>query len=232
MSFTDRSKREIQIKPISIGVLMIMYTSIVFFSTMLVYWLMLTFSFLLLVVMKKKKAMSVALFYILLFGLIMIVSNKCVITGWIGSLYTMGLIILKLFPLWILAVVLSSFGTSIMICSLRKLHLPNALCIGVSIFFRFIPEYREYLSEIREGLKVRGMGFSIMRPIHSLEIYLVPMIYKAFETGEILTCALITKGIEYDCKKTSYEDLSFTWKDYSVIFIGLIFMGITIWQKI
>ena len=99
-------------------------------------------------------------------------------------------------------------------------------------FFRFIPEYREYLSEIREGLKVRGMGFSIMRPIHSLEIYLVPMIYKAFETGEILTCALITKGIEYDCKKTSYEDLSFTWKDYSVIFIGLIFMGITIWQKI
>ena len=211
MSFTDRSKREIQIKPISIGVLMIMYTSIVFFSTMLVYWLMLTFSFLLLVVMKKKKAMSVALFYILLFGLIMIVSNKCVITGWIGSLYTMGLIILKLFPLWILAVVLSSFGTSIMIYSLRKLHLPNALCIGVSIFFRFIPEYREYLSEIRVGLKVRG---------------------KAFETGEILTCALITKGIEYDCKKTSYEDLSFTWKDYSVIFIGLIFMGITIWQKI
>ena len=86
MSFTDRSKREIQIKPISIGILMIMYTSIVFFSTMLVYWLMLAFSFLLLVVMKKKKAMSVALFYILLFGLIMIVSNKCVITGWIGYL--------------------------------------------------------------------------------------------------------------------------------------------------
>lgn len=45
------------------------------------------------------------------------------------------------------------------------------------------------------------MGLSIVRPIHSVEIYLVPMIYKAFETGEILSCALITKGIEYDCKK-------------------------------
>ena len=76
------------------------------------------------------------------------------------------------------------------------------------------------------------MGLSIVRPIHSVEIYLVPMIYKAFETGEILSCALITKGIEYDCKKTSYEDLSFTWKDYSIILVGFVFLGITIWQKL
>lgn len=193
---------------------------------------MLVFSFLLLVAMKKKNAISFVIFYVLLLGLISIVSNKCVISGWVGSLYTMGLIILKLFPLWILAAVLSSFGTSTMIYSLRQLHLPNSLCIGVSVFFRFIPEYREYLLEIREGLKARRMGLSIRRPIHSLEIYLVPMIYKAFETGEILTCALLTKGIEYDCKKTSYDDLTLTWKDYCIIFVGLVFMGITIWQKI
>lgn len=42
----------------------------------------------------------------------------------------------------------------------------------------------------------------------------------------------IGKGIEYDCKKTSYEDLSFTWEDYSIILVGLVFLGITIWQKV
>ncbi|EHI55491.1 hypothetical protein HMPREF9333_01206 [Johnsonella ignava ATCC 51276] len=230
--FVDNVKRKIQIKPISIGVLMVIYTSIVFFSTMLVYWLMLLFSFVLLIAVKKKKSISLFIFYIILFGLISLVSSKCTISGWIGSIYTMGLIILKLFPLWTLAVILSSFGTSAIIYSLRSLQLPISLCIGVAIFFRFIPEYRAYLSEINEGLKTRNMGLSIIRPIHSLEIYLVPMIYKAFETGEILSCALITKGIEYDCKKTSYEDLSFTWKDYGIILVGLVFLGITIWKKL
>ena len=230
--FVDNVKRKIQIKPISIGVLMVIYTSIVFFSTMLVYWLMLLFSFVLLIAVKKKKSISLFIFYIILFGLISLVSSKCTISGWIGSIYTMGLIILKLFPLWTLAVILSSFGTSVIIYSLRSLRLPISLCIGVAIFFRFIPEYRAYLSEINEGLKTRNMGLSIIRPIHSLEIYLVPMIYKAFETGEILSCALITKGIEYDCKKTSYEDLSFTWKDYGIILVGLVFLGITIWKKL
>src|SRR3712207_1106724 len=225
-------KGSMKIRPISIGILMILYTSIVFLSTMLVYWLMLTFSFILMILVKKKKAFLFLMVYIILMVIINIISKCCIISGWIGSLYTMGLIILKLFPLWNLAAIISNFSTSTMIHSLRLLHLPNSLCIGVAIFFRFIPEYREYLSEIREGLKTRNMGLSLLRPIHSLEIYLVPMIYKAFETGEILTCALITKGIEYDCKKTSYEDLSFTWKDYGVILVGIIFVGITIWQKV
>ncbi len=69
-----------------------------------------------------------------------------------------------------------------MVYSLRSINLPNTLCIGVAIFFRFIPEYKEYLSASREGLKARNMEISIFRPIHSLEIYLVPMLYKAFES--------------------------------------------------
>ena len=114
----------------------------------------------------------------------------------------------------------------------RKIGIDGGIGIGITVFFRFIPEYREYLSEIREGLKARNIEITVFRPIHSLEVYLVPMIYKAFETGETLSCALITKGIEYDCKKTSYQDLSFTWRDYAVILVGLILLGITICQKL
>lgn len=193
---------------------------------------MLFFSFFLLVIIKKKKAIPIFIFYVALLGIVVLVSSKFTFSGWIGAIYTMGLIVLKLFPIWILAAILSSFGTSVMIYSLRSLHLPYPLCIGAAIFFRFIPEYRDYLSEIKEGLKARSIGLSITRPIRSLEIYLVPMIYKAFETGEILSCALITKGIEYNCRKTSYEDITLTWKDYGVILVGIIFLGITIWQKL
>lgn len=210
---------------------MIIYTSILFFSEMLVYWVMTLFSFILLFFVNRKKAFSFITVYILVFALIRIM-NFLTLSGWIGSVYTMALIVVKLFPLWILVGIIMEFNTSEIIASLRKLKLPNNLCVGVSIFIRFIPEYRNYLKEIKEGLKVRNISFNIVKPLQSFEMYLVPLIYKAFDTANILTCSLITKGIEFDCEKTSYVDLSLTWRDYAVIIAGMGFIGITVWEKL
>ena len=227
MNFENR----LFLKPITIGVLMIIYTSILFFSEMLVYWVMTLFSFILLFFVNRKKAFSFITVYILVLALIRIM-NFLTLSGWIGSVYTMALIVVKLFPLWILVGIIMEFNTSEIIASLRKLKLPNNLCVGVSIFIRFIPEYRNYLKEIKEGLKVRNISFNIFKPLQSFEMYLVPLIYKAFDTANILTCSLITKGIEFDCEKTSYVDLSLTWRDYAVIIAGMGFIGITVWEKL
>ena len=227
MNFENR----LFLKPITIGVLMIIYTSILFFSEMLVYWVMTIFSFILLFFVNRKKAFSFITVYILVFALIRIM-NFLTLSGWIGSVYTMALIVVKLFPLWILVGIIMEFNTSEIIASLRKLKLPNNLCVGVAIFIRFIPEYRNYLKEIKEGLKVRNISFNIVKPLQSFEMYLVPLIYKAFDTANILTCSLITKGIEFDCEKTSYVDLSLTWRDYAVIIAGMGFIGITVWEKL
>ena len=227
MNFENR----LFLKPITIGVLMIIYTSILFFSEMLVYWVMTLFSFILLFFVNRKKTFSFITAYILVFALIRIM-NFLTLSGWIGSVYTMALIVVKLFPLWILVGIIMEFNTSEIIASLRKLKLPNNLCVGVSIFIRFIPEYRNYLKEIKEGLKVRNISFNIVKPLQSFEMYLVPLIYKAFDTANILTCSLITKGIEFDCGKTSYVDLSLTWRDYAVIMAGMGFIGITVWEKL
>ena len=227
MNFENR----LFLKPITIGVLMIIYTSILFFSEMLVYWVMTIFSFILLFFVNRKKTFSFITAYMLLFALIRIM-NFLTLSGWIGSVYTMALIVVKLFPLWILVGIIMEFNTSEIIASLRKLKLPNNLCVGVSIFIRFIPEYRNYLKEIKEGLKVRNISFNMLKPLQSFEMYLVPLIYKAFDTANILTCSLITKGIEFDCEKTSYVDLSLTWRDYAVIMAGMGFIGITVWEKL
>ena len=227
MNFENR----LFLKPITIGVLMIIYTSILFFSEMLVYWFMTIFSFILLFFVNRKKTFSFITAYMLLFALIRIM-NFLTLSGWIGSVYTMALIVVKLFPLWILVGIIMEFNTSEIIASLRKLKLPNNLCVGVSIFIRFIPEYRNYIKEIKEGLKVRNISFNIVKPLQSFEMYLVPLIYKAFDTANILTCSLITKGIEFDCEKTSYVDLSLTWRDYAVIMAGMGFIGITVWEKL
>ena len=77
---------------------MIIYTSILFFSEMLVYWVMTLFSFILLFFVNRKKAFSFITVYILVFALIRIM-NFLTLSGWIGSVYTMALIVVKLFPL-------------------------------------------------------------------------------------------------------------------------------------
>ena len=108
-------KTEIQIKPISVGILMIIYTSIVFFCTMPVYWLMLIFSFFLAAVVKKRKSIQLFAFYIILFGLINIVPSEYFLYGWFGEIYTMVLIIIKMFTLWIFSGIMYDFITSTMI---------------------------------------------------------------------------------------------------------------------
>jgi len=133
---------------------------------------------------------------------------------------------------FLVASVLSSFVIALISRELSSAALMILFILVLYGIVGFLDDFLKIFRKINEGLKTRNMGLSIIRPIHSLEIYLVPMIYKAFETGEILSCALITKGIEYDCKKTSYEDLSFTWKDYGIILVGLVFLGITIWKKL
>lgn len=221
----------VRIQALTIGILMIFFTGVVFFSTTLVYTMMLVFSFLLLLALRREKCLSFLLFYGILYGFVLVMKGRYTISGWTGSLYTMALIFLKLYPLWILASILSDYETSTMIHSLRSLRVPNAIAIGVAVFFRFLPEYRAYLVEIQEGLKVRRIEASLLHPVHTVAVYLVPMIYKAFETGEMITCALVTKGFEYDCQKTSYEELSFSWQDYGILFIGCLIVGMTRWQR-
>ena len=220
------------VKPITVGFLMLIYAGILFFSEMPVYYAMLGGSALMLILISGRKFFEMAAGYVILLLTILALAQSFKISTALGALYTMLLIVLKLFPLLILAKIAANFNISEIISSLRKIYLPNNLCIGIATFIHFIPEYRRYLSEIEEGLKVRNISFSILKPIQSIEMYLVPMIYKAFETGNTLACALVTKGIEYDCEKTSYADLSLSWRDYIAIIFGVSLIGITIWLKL
>lgn len=77
MSFENR----LILKPLTIGILMIMYTSVLLFSEMLVYWGMLLFSFFLLFLVNPKKAFSFVLVYIFLFTGIKILSKIFIIDG-------------------------------------------------------------------------------------------------------------------------------------------------------
>lgn len=219
------------LRPLTIFALMPMYVTILLLGQERIYWILLGFSFFLLLFTNKKKVASKGVTYFLLYVMARLASDFFEVSHWIGTIYTMMLIMLKLYPLWILSYIMTCYNTSEIINSLRKLRIPNHFCIGAAMFFRFVPEFLSYLKTIHEGVKVRGLKFRFYRPVESFELYVVPMIFKAIETGEILTCALLTKGIQYDCKKSSFRDLSFRIYDTLAIGFVLCLTVVTVWMK-
>ncbi|WP_300281930.1 energy-coupling factor transporter transmembrane component T family protein [Peptacetobacter sp.] len=219
------------IKPIALGFLLLIYTINLFTAEQEIYIIMLITGAIILFVTDKSKLVKLTTSFFILLASAHIINRYCEISGWIGSIYTMMIIMLRIFPVWFLAISLSTYNTSILMNSLRNIGLSNNLSIAISVFFRFLPEYKLYLKEIRESLKVREISFKWYKPLSSFELYLVPMIYKAFQTGEVLTCSLITKGIEYDCKKISYNDLRLTIMDYLLMIFGICLLGVSLWKK-
>lgn len=55
--------------------------------------------------------------------------------------------------------------------------------------------------------------------------------YKVLDISDILTCSIITKGIDYPCKKTNYRKFKFSYLDTLVLAVGFLILGGCIWIK-
>ncbi|MGX7070285.1 energy-coupling factor transporter transmembrane component T family protein [Gemella bergeri] len=147
----------------------------------------------------------------------------------IGSIYTLLLILLKFSPIFILGRVLSSYSASQLLAAFRKIGIDGGVGIGIAILFRFIPEVSIRMKEINEGIKVRGFKPKLLKPIKTFELYFVPLMYKCIDISDTLTCSIISKGIEYDGKKTSFHEMKFTFIDFIILITGIGLTGVSIW---
>ena len=219
------------VKPFTLLFELAVFTIIAFMSVTPVYVVMLTVSFVNLLAINKLKAVHYATAFSILLPIFYLLSMSGFYNLWVGSIFTMLGIILKLYPLWMLAAALSSVSANEIMSALRYLHIPNKLAVSTAVFFRFLPDFVYYLHNVKESLKLRGFSFRLSKPLESIELYIVPLIYKSFDTAEVITISLVTKGIEYDCKKTSFKDLSPQVIDKASMALSLILLGISIWIK-
>lgn len=223
-------RNESIIKPITLLILLVIFTCIEFMATPKVYVCMLVLCFVNLFMIDQLKAVHYGIAFSLLYGTFRILSFNTIQGHWIGAIFTMIAIIVKLFPLWLIAGSITSCSANEIMNSLRLCGVPNKLCVSVAVFFRFLPDYMYYFKQVKVSLRIRGISFHLFKPLQSMELFVVPMIYKAFETGEIITASLITKGIEYDCKKTSYRNVSLRVYDYLNMVVAVLLLGVSIWN--
>jgi len=184
-------------------ILIVSFSITLFITDKSGYYIMLAVSFVLLLTHSKKVFLNMStkyLFLILLLHLLEKLPYGLGVASFIGLL----LIGIKLFPVFTLGRILISLSPLTIMSSLRKIGIPNNFNLSVATGLRFMGEMNIRLKEIRNGMKVRGLKISLLHPVRSFELYLIPLMYKCLHVSETLTSSIISKGAEYNTEKTSY----------------------------
>ena len=201
-------------------ILIVSFSITLFITDKFSYYIMLTVSFVLLLTHSKKAFLSMSvkyLFLLLLLHLLEKLPYRLGVASFIGLL----LIGIKLFPVFTLGRILISLSPLTIMSSLRKIGIPNNFNLSVATGLRFMGEMNIRLKEIRNGMKVRGLKISLLHPVRSFELYLIPLMYKCLHVSETLTSSIISKGAEYEIEKTSYNSTKYSVFDLFCICISI-----------
>ena len=208
------------VNSIVLFILIVSFSITLFITDKFGYYIMLAVSFVLLLTHSKKVFLNMStkyLFLILLLHLLEKLPYGLGVASFIGLL----LIGIKLFPVFTLGRILISLSPLTIMSSLRKIGIPNNFNLSVATGLRFMGEMNIRLKEIRNGMKVRGLAISLLHPIRSFELYLIPLMYKCLHVSETLTSSIISKGAEYEIEKTSYNSTKYSVFDLFCICISI-----------
>ena len=213
--------------PITLFILILLTSFLVFLVNQTMYYVLLGMSFLFLFFFSYTEGVKRALAYIGLFLLIKLLAyiDLGMTTG---ALIGLIALFLRLYPIFNIGRILILTSPLKIMSALRAVKAPQSLSIGLVTALRFLDEMTARLNEIKNGMKVRGLRLRLLHPIRSFELYLIPLIYKCLHVSETLTSSIIAKGIEYEGKKTSYKPVRFGWYDT----VGLLAAVFLVWRSV
>lgn len=131
-------------------------------------------------------------------------------------------IIRMFFPIGVTAILLIRTTTvSEFLSAFRKLHLPDAFIIPVSVMFRFIPTITEEWKSISSAMRFRGIGVNLKniltKPMLTLEYMLVPLLMSTSTISEELAAASLSRGLDIGIKRTSIKEVYLGVVDYILL---------------
>lgn len=114
------------------------------------------------------------------------------------------------------------------IAAFRKMHLPDAFIIPVSVMFRFIPTVSEEWWAIRNTMRFRGIGVSaksvLTNPMGTLEYMLVPLLMSTATISGDLAAASLSRGLESGAERSCVHQVRMGWLDILLLLgcVGLL----------
>lgn len=137
-------------------------------------------------------SLIVGLWYAVLFGLILVLTDRPIGRGALG-----GIVLLAAtysLPIALALVVYASTTVSELLAGLRAMRLPELVIIPIAVMFRFFPTVITEGRAITEALRLRH-GSSWGNPLRTIERILVPLVVSVLRIGEELTASALTRGL-------------------------------------
>lgn len=103
------------------------------------------------------------------------------------------------------------------IASMEKMKLPFDIIIPLAVTLRFMPTIRAELRNIKNTMKMRGIGLSfasiVRRPLTTTEYIMVPLLMRSIKIADELSASALTRGLGTHKSRTSYHDIRLNAED-------------------
>ncbi len=181
----------------------------------------------------KKWAFQMILFYVIIAYLNALLRFVNVpVLSVVMSVF--GVTILKLIPVvmigrWILQ---TTYMDDLMV-ALQRIRMPQSVTIPLVVMFRYIPTLRTEYRMIRNTMDIRGICDTawkrVAHPIAATEYILIPLLMRCLKVTDELAASGTTRGLELERKRYALNHIYFSWKEYAVTILGVIFLGVLLY---
>lgn len=132
----------------------------------------------------------------------------------------------------LVAALMKKYSSAELLSSLETMRIPRTLVVAVTITLKYLPTFTREFKYIHESMRLRGIPFTLRRPVKSFQYFIVPQLFRCAALSEEVTAAGLVKGIDAPIKRSSYYEQKFRFIDGLILALfvtGLI--GGFLWYK-
>lgn len=169
--------------------------------------------------------------YILGFAVLYGVYFACLAVPNLNFIAMFFLVFTQTFPCFMLAsILISRYSSAELLSALEDMHLPRVLVVAATITLKYIPTFGREFGYIKESMRLRGIAFTLKKPISSFRYFVAPQLFRCAALAEEVTAAGMVKGIDAPAKRSSYYEQKFRFTDTLILTIFIVGVaGVGIW---
>ena len=156
-------------------------------------------------------------------------------TGILTSLFLfISMLFLRMLPgLMMGKYTLVSTDMSELVCSLKKMKIPDQIVIPITVMARFFYTFREDYSQIKDAMYLHGLTTKrlILNPLKLFEYRTVPLLMCLTRTADEVAISALTRGMEIGVKRSSISTSKIKEIDYIFFLIMFLLIGFYIRGK-
>lgn len=128
---------------------------------------------------------------------------------------------------------LVSTDMSELVCSLKKMKIPDQIVIPITVMARFFYTFREDYSQIKDAMYLHGLTTKrlILNPLKLFEYRTVPLLMCLTRTADEVAISALTRGMEIGVKRSSISTSKIKEIDYIFFLIMFLLIGFYIRGK-